>query len=297
MVHGSRDTVNHICRDPYIRAVQFVGSNQGGEYVYAEATKHGKRVTANMGAKNHGVIMPDANKEDCLNALVGASQGASGQRCMSLSTVIMVGESKKWIPELVEKTRGLLVDIGSNPETMVGPMVSKSLQERVLGHIQSAKDQGADVILDGSGFKHKKYPNGNWVGPTIIDNVTTDMTCYKEEIFGPVLIILRADNLDQALEIINKNQWGNGTAIFTKSGSIARKFQNEVSCGQIGINVPIPVPLPMFSFTGNKASIRGDLNFYGKAGMQFCTEWKTITSRWNRNDTASALTTAMPTLD
>jgi len=146
LVNGSRDTVNHICRDPHIRAVSFVGSNQGGEYIHAESTKHGKRCQANLGAKNHGVIMPDANKEDALNALVGASQGASGQRCMALSTVVFVGESSSWIPELVEKTRTLVVDVGTNPEASIGPMVSKELQQRVLGHIQGAKDQGAKVI-------------------------------------------------------------------------------------------------------------------------------------------------------
>lgn len=296
MVHGGRDTVNHMIEDPSIRAISFVGSNQGGEYIYQEATKRGKRVQANLGAKNHGIIMPDANKEDALNALVGATMGASGQRCMALATVIMVGDSSEWVPDLVEKAKSLVVDIGIAEKVDIGPMVTKELQQRVLGHIQSAKDEGATVVLDGSTFVHPKYPNGNWVGPTVIDNVTTDMTCYKEEIFGPVLIILRAKTLDEAMEISNSNPWGNGAAIFTRSGAIARRFQNEIQAGQIGINVPIPVPLPMFSFSGNKASIRGDLNFMGKAGVNFVTEWKTITSRWNRKDEARALSTAMPTL-
>jgi len=297
MVHGGRDTVNNICRDPTIRAISFVGSNQGGEYIFAEGTKHGKRVQANMGAKNHGVIMPDANKEDCLNAMVGASMGASGQRCMALSTVVMVGDTHKWIPDLVEKVRGLKVGDGKLPDTDVGPMTHKGLQQNVLRLIQSAKDEGASIVLDGSGFVHPQYPEGNWVGPTVIDNVTTDMTVYKEEVFGPVLVILRAKDLTEALDIINNNQWGNGTAIFTRSGASARRFSNEVACGQIGINVPIPVPLPMFSFTGNKASIRGDLNFYGKAGVNFVTEWKTITSKWPKKDEARALDMGMPTMD
>jgi len=222
--------------------------------------------------------------------------GASGQRCMALSTVIMVGDSAEWLPDLVEKCKTLVVDDGTAERVDIGPVVTKELQQRILGHIQSAKDQGASVLLDGSTFRHPKYPDGNWVGPTIIDNVTTDMTVYKEEIFGPALIILRAKDLDEALAITNANPYGNGAAIFTRSGAIARRFQNEVQAGQIGINVPIPVPLPMFSFTGNKASIRGDLNLYGKAGVNFVTEWKTITSRWNRKDEARALSTAMPTL-
>jgi malonate-semialdehyde dehydrogenase (acetylating)/methylmalonate-semialdehyde dehydrogenase len=204
MVHGSRDTVNNICRDPTIRAISFVGSNQGGEYIFSEGTKHGKRVQANMGAKNHGVIMPDANKEDCLNALVGASMGASGQRCMALSTVVMVGDTHKWIPDLVDKIRTLKVDDGKLAHTDIGPMTHKGLQENVLRLIQTAKDEGATVSLDGSGFRHPVYPEGNWVGPTVVDNVTTDMTIYKEEVFGPVLVILRAKDLDEALHIINK---------------------------------------------------------------------------------------------
>eukprot|EP01147_Barroeca_monosierra_P002287 gene2287-5281_t len=297
IVHGSVDTVNFLCDDENVKAISFVGSDAAGTHIWNRGTKNGKRVQSNMGAKNHGVVLPDANKTATLNALVGAAFGAAGQRCMALSTAVLVGESASWSEELVDLARGLKVSAGDVPGTDVGPMISPEAKQRAFDLVESGVRQGARLLLDGRNVQVKGYPNGNWMGPTILDNVTTDMDCYKEEIFGPVLVCLKAETIDEAIEIVNKNRWGNGTAIFTNCGAAARKYTFEVEAGQVGINVPIPVPLPMFSFTGNKASFVGDLNFYGKAGVQFFTQLKTITSLW-RNSDADVLkaATVMPTM-
>uniref|UniRef100_A0A8D3E041 methylmalonate-semialdehyde dehydrogenase (CoA acylating) n=1 Tax=Scophthalmus maximus TaxID=52904 RepID=A0A8D3E041_SCOMX len=233
------------------------------------------------GAKNHGVVMPDANKENTINQLVGAAFGAAGQRCMALSTAIFVGESRKWLPELVERSKSLRVNAKTRVESL----------------IQSGVEEGAKLLLDGRNVKVKGYENGNFVGPTILGNVTPDMTCYREEIFGPVLVVLEADSLDKAISLINNNHYGNGTAIFTTNGATARKYTHEVDVGQIGVNVPIPVPLPMFSFTGSRGSFRGDTNFYGKQGIQFYTQIKTVTSQWKAEDaTVTSPAVTMPTM-
>lgn len=297
IIHGQHDAVNFICDHPAIKAISFVGSNQAGEHIYERGSKNGKRVQSNMGAKNHGVVMPDANKENTLNQLVGAAFGAAGQRCMALSTAILVGEARDWLPELVDRAKGLRVNAGDQPGADVGPLISPQAKLRVNSLIQSGVDEGAKVLLDGRNVKVKGYENGNFVGPTIISNVTPDMKCYKEEIFGPVLVVLEADSLDDAIKMINKNPYGNGTAIFTTNGAAARKYTHEVDVGQIGINVPIPVPLPMFSFTGSRGSFRGDTNFYGKQGIQFYTQIKTITSQWKAEDaTLKSPAVTMPTM-
>jgi malonate-semialdehyde dehydrogenase (acetylating)/methylmalonate-semialdehyde dehydrogenase len=284
VIHGTKPAVDFICRDPHIRAISFVGSDHVGQYIYEEGSKHGKRVQSNMGAKNHGVVLPDANKETTLNQLVGAAFGAAGQRCMALSTAVFVGEAQDWIPDLIERTEKLTVNAGHVPGTDVCPLISKDAKNRVERLIESGVKEGASCIVDGRGIDVPDYPNGNFVGPTILSNVTEDMECYREEIFGPVLVILNADSLDDATDLINRNRYGNGTAIFTNSGAAARKFTQKVECGQIGVNVPIPVPLPMFSFTGSRGSFRGDQNFYGKAGVQFYSQWKTVTTLWRAED-------------
>lgn len=284
VIHGTKPAVDFICTHPSIRAISFVGSDHVGQYIYEKGSEHGKRVQSNMGAKNHGVVLSDANKEMSLNQLVGAAFGAAGQRCMALSTAVFVGDSQKWIPELVERAKSLNVTAGDKEGVDLGPLISKSAKERVERLIQSGIDEGASCILDGRGITVPGYENGHFVGPTILTNVKPDMECYTEEIFGPVLVILNADTLDEAIDIINNNKYGNGTAIFTNSGAAARKFTQDVDVGQIGVNVPIPVPLPMFSFTGSRGSFRGDMNFYGKAGIQFYTQWKTVTSLWRAED-------------
>lgn len=296
IIHGGHDAVNFICDAPQVRAISFVGGNRAGEHIFDRATKNGKRVQANMGAKNHGVVMPDADKEHAINSLVGSAMGACGQRCMALSTAVFVGDARKWIPEVAERAAKLKAGAGkTNPD--LGPMISKAARDRAVSLIDSAQKEGAKIILDG---RNKPAPAGleagYWLHPTVISDVTTSMTCYKEEIFGPVSVIMSVDSLDAAIELINSNPNGNGTAIFTSSGAAARKFQHEVDVGQVGINVPIPVPLPFFSFTGSRASIRGDLHFYGKQGVQFYTQTKTITSNWNPSFVNTGATVNMPIL-
>lgn len=293
VVHGSVDCVNFLCDAEPIKGISFVGSNQAGEYIHARGSQNGKRVQANLGAKNHATIMPDADKDSVLNALCGAAFGAAGQRCMALSTAIFVGSSAKWIEELGEKAATMQVNVGSHPEAALGPVISKESKARILKLIQSGVDQGATLILDGRGIEVPGYPNGNFVNPTILSDVTAEMECYTEEIFGPVLVCVKVDSLEEAIAFTNNNQYGNGCAIFTKSGAAARKFQHEIDVGQVGINVPIPVPLPMFSFTGSRASHRGPGHFYGKEGVNFFTQIKTITSKWDEK-TVTGIQAAMP---
>jgi malonate-semialdehyde dehydrogenase (acetylating)/methylmalonate-semialdehyde dehydrogenase len=284
VIHGQHAAVDYICENPDIRANSFVGSDQAGTYIYERGSKNGKRVQSNMGAKNHGVIMPDANKESTLNQLTAAAFGAAGQRCMALTTAVFVGEARKWLPDLVEKARKLKVNAGWLPDTDIGPLISPQSKKRVLGLIDSAKKEGAKVPLDGSNCVVAGFENGNFIGPTVIAGVKPNMRCYKEEIFGPVLCVLETDTLDEAIQMINDNPYGNGTAIFTSNGATARRFTQQIDVGQIGINVPIPVPLPMFSFTGSRGSFRGDQNFYGKAGLNFYTQLKTVTQFWRSED-------------
>eukprot|EP00262_Sarcandra_glabra_P017275 TRINITY_DN5863_c0_g1_i1.p1 TRINITY_DN5863_c0_g1~~TRINITY_DN5863_c0_g1_i1.p1 ORF type:complete len:538 (+),score=96.77 TRINITY_DN5863_c0_g1_i1:39-1652(+) len=294
IVHGTNTVVNNICDDDDIKAISFVGSNAAGMHIYARAAAKGKRIQSNMGAKNHAVIMPDASMDATLNALVAAGFGAAGQRCMALSTAVFVGGSKSWEEGLIERAKALKVNAGTEPGTDLGPVISKQAKDRILRLIQSGTKSGARLVLDGRNIVVSGYEDGNFVGPTILSDVTSNMECYKEEIFGPVLLCMQADTLDEAIDILNKNKYGNGASIFTTSGVAARKFQNEIEAGQVGINVPIPVPLPFFSFTGSKASFAGDLNFYGKAGVQFYTQIKTVTQQW-KDLPSQGVSLAMPT--
>lgn len=299
VIHGAHDTVNFILDEPSIKAVSFVGGNKAGEYIYSRASANGKRVQANLGAKNHAAVLPDCNKNQFLNAVTGAAFGAAGQRCMALSTLVMVGETKEWLPELAERAKALKVDGGFEDGADLGPVISPQSKERIESLIAGAEKEGAKILLDGRGFKPSKYPNGNFIAPTIITDVTTDMTCYKQEIFGPVLVCLNVETLDEAIELINKNEYGNGAAIFTRSGATAETFRRKVEPGQIGINVPIPVPLPMFSFTGNKKSVAGGgaNTFYGRPGINFYTQQKTVTALWQSADAvATKASVNMPTL-
>ncbi|WOH04874.1 hypothetical protein DCAR_0624286 [Daucus carota subsp. sativus] len=295
IVHGTNDIVNAICDDDDIRAISFVGSNTAGMHIYSRASAKGKRVQSNMGAKNHGIVMPDANVDATLNALVAAGFGAAGQRCMALSTVVFVGDSKEWEDKLVERARTLKVNVGTDPGADLGPVISKQAKERILNLVEDGVKSGANLLLDGRNIKVPGYEQGNFIGPTILSGVTADMECYKEEIFGPVLLCMQADSLEEAISIVNRNKYGNGAAIFTQSGVAARKFQTDIEAGQVGINVPIPVPLPFFSFTGSKASFAGDLNFYGKAGVNFYTQIKTVTQQWKDLPSGSGVSLAMPT--
>lgn len=280
VIHGSKKVVNALLDHPMVRAVSFVGSPRAGQEIFTKGTAQGKRVQALLGAKNHGVVMPDANKEKTLNAIVGAAFGASGQRCMALPVAIFVGESKKWIPELIEKAKKLKVGPGLDPTSDLGPLISAEAKQRVLSLFESALQEGAELLLDGREISIPGHEKGNFVGPTIFSKVARKMQIYEEEIFGPALLLFESTSLDHAISIINSNPYGNGSAIFTESGHHARHFQHFVDTGQVGINIPIPVPLPFFSFTGSRGSIRGDLHAYGKHAVRFYTQTKTITSRW-----------------
>ena len=280
VIHGGKEAVDALCTHEHVKAISFVGSTAVGTHVYTLASQHGKRVQSMMGAKNHAVVLPDANKEQTLNALAGAGFGAAGQRCMATSVVVLVGASQQWLPELVEKAKTLKVNAGTEAGTDIGPVVSKSAKERVLSLIGKGVEEGATLELDGRNVKVPGYEQGNFIGPTIFSNVTTEMTIYTTEIFGPVLVVLSVPTLDDAIALVNRNPFGNGVGLFTQSGAAARKFQSEIDIGQVGINIPIPVPVPYFSFTGSRGSKLGDLGPYGKQVVQFYTQTKTVTARW-----------------
>ena len=287
VIHGGEEVVNAICDHPDIKAISFVGSTKVGTHVYNRASLAGKRVQCMMGAKNHAIVLPDANKEQTLNALAGAAFGAAGQRCMAVSVAVLVGEAQKWIPDLVAKARSLKISGGTEAGTDVGPVVSCAALSRVENLIERGIADGAKLELDGRKPQIAGYENGNFVAPTIFSGVKPGMSVYEQEIFGPVLALVAASSLDEAIELINANPNGNGTAIFTQSGAAARKFQEDIDVGQVGINVPIPVPVPLFSFTGSRGSKLGDLGPYGKQVVLFYTQTKTITARWFDDDSVS----------
>jgi malonate-semialdehyde dehydrogenase (acetylating)/methylmalonate-semialdehyde dehydrogenase len=280
VVHGGEDVVNAICDHLQIKAVSFVGSTRVGTHVYHRASQAGKRVQCMMGAKNHAVVLPDAHREQTLNAMVGAAFGAAGQRCMAASTAVLVGAAREWLPDLVARAKTLKVNAGSEAGTDVGPVISCAARDRVHALIDAGVAEGATLELDGRDCRVPGYEQGNFVGPTIFSGVRPGMRIYDEEIFGPVLVVLTVDTLDEAIALVNANPNGNGTALFTGSGAAARRFQEDIDVGQVGINVPIPVPVPLFSFTGSRASKLGDLGPYGKQAVMFYTQTKTVTSRW-----------------
>ena len=294
VVHGGEDVVNALCDHTDIRAVSFVGSTRVGTLVHDRATKAGKRVQCMMGAKNHAVVLPDAHKEQTLNALVGAAFGAAGQRCMAVSVAVLVGAARDWLPELIEKAKGLSVGAGDSATTDVGPLISCAARDRVEQLIARGIEDGATLALDGrlpplSG----QLKEGNFVGPTVFSGVKSGMSIYEQEVFGPVLCVAEAATLDEAIAMINANPNGNGTALFTQSGAAARRFEDEIDVGQVGINVPIPVPVPLFSFTGSRASKLGDLGPYGKQVVLFYTQTKTVTARWFDDASAGGVNTTI----
>ncbi|MBS4698456.1 CoA-acylating methylmalonate-semialdehyde dehydrogenase [Aeromonas media] len=284
VVHGGAEQVDALLAHPDVKAVSFVGSARVGAHVYRTATEHLKRAQCFVGAKNHMVIMPDANKAQVLSNLVGAGVGAAGQRCMAISVAVFVGSARDWIPDLAAEFAKVKPGVWHDPEAAYGPLISPEAKVRVEGLIEAGMAEGAQCLLDGRFCDVPGYPVGNWVGPTLFRGVTPEMRIYKEEIFGPVLACLEVESLDEALALINDNPYGNGTSIFTGCGAAARKFRHEVAVGQVGINVPIPVPLPFFSFTGWRGSFYGDLHAYGKQAVRFYTETKTVTERWFDED-------------
>jgi len=242
IVHGSKDVVDKICDDPTIQSISFVGSTSVGEYIHGRGTSHGKRVQANLGAKNHAIVLPDSDREATVKSIVGAAFGAAGQRCMALSVVIFVGDStREWLDDVVNEAKKLKVGVGWEKGVDVGPLISPDSKSRCCDIIQQSIQQGATLSLDGRDVTVPNYPQGNFVAPTILSNITPTNICYTEEIFGPVLSCLFVDTMEEAIDIINSNPFGNGTSIFTQSGACARKFVQDVDVGQVGVNVPIPV--------------------------------------------------------
>lgn len=284
VVHGGKEQVDVLLTDPAIKAVSFVGSVPVGRYIYETGTRNMKRVQSFAGAKNHMVILPDADKNQVVKALVGASVGAAGQRCMAISVAVFVGEAQEWIPEVKEALAAVRPGAWNDKEASYGPIISKQAKQRVESLITRGEEEGAKLMLDGRNCTVDGLPDGNWVGPTLFAGVKPDMDIYKEEIFGPVLSCMEVDTLEDAINLVNDSPYGNGTSIFTSSGGAARRYQHEIEVGQVGINVPIPVPLPFFSFTGWKGSFYGDQHAYGKQAVKFYTETKTITCRWFSSD-------------
>jgi len=296
VVHGDKEAVDAILHHPEVQAVSFVGSTPIAKYIYATAAANGKRVQALGGAKNHAVVLPDANVDFAVDALMGAAYGSAGERCMAISAVVAVGTAgDPLVAKLREKARQLRIG-PSNAEGMdMGPLVTSQHRDRVVGYIESGIREGATLVLDGRGLNIPGYEAGFFLGPTLFDHVTPDMSIYRDEIFGPVLVVLRVNTFDEAIALVNRNPYGNGTAIFTSSGAAARRFEDEIEVGMVGVNVAIPVPMAFFSFGGWKQSLFGDLHVYGMEGVFFYTRTKSITARWPKSDASSA-GFMMPTL-
>ncbi|AKR57642.1 methylmalonate-semialdehyde dehydrogenase [Devosia sp. H5989] len=282
VVHGDKEAVDHILDHPDIKAVSFVGSTPIAEYVYQRGTKAGKRVQALGGAKNHMIILPDADMDQAADALMGAGYGSAGERCMAISVAVPVGEktADALVAKLKPRVEALKIGPATDKDAQMGPIVSKMQRDKIVGYIDSGVEQGAELVVDGRGFRLQGYENGFFVGGTLFDHVKPDMKIYREEIFGPVLSVVRANSYQDAVDLIHGHEYANGTAIFTRDGDAAREFADKIEVGMVGINVPIPVPVAYHSFGGWKRSLFGDHSIYGPEGVHFYTRLKTVTTRW-----------------
>ena len=282
VINGDKACVDAILTHPDIRAVSFVGSSDIAHYVYATGTAHGKRVQAMGGAKNHGIVLPDADFDQAVNDIVGAAYGSAGERCMALPVAVAVGKgtAEKLLDRLVPQIESLRVGISTDPEANYGPVVTAAHRERIERYIQMGVDEGAELVMDGRGFELQGYERGFFIGPTLFDRVTPDMQSYRDEIFGPVLQVMRTETVEEAVRLPSEHQYGNGVAIFTRNGQAAREFAKRVNVGMVGINVPIPVPVAYHTFGGWKRSAFGDTNQHGAEGVRFYTRIKTVTQRW-----------------
>ena len=281
VVNGDKEAVDTLLTDPSVAAVSFVGSTPIAEYIFQTAGAHGKRVQALGGAKNHMVVLPDADLTQAADALTGAAYGSAGERCMAISVAVAVGKVAEPLIERMEaKTRSLKVGPGTDPEAEMGPLVTKQHLEKVRAYIDQGVKEGAKLVVDGRNMRLQGYESGFFIGGCLFDDVKPQMKIYKEEIFGPVLSVVRAPDFDSALDLVNKHEFGNGTAIFTRDGDAAREFASRVQIGMVGVNVPIPVPMAFHSFGGWKRSLFGDSNMHGTEGVRFYTHLKTVTSRW-----------------
>lgn len=296
VVNGDKEAVDVLLTDPLVKAISFVGSTPIAEYIYTTANAHGKRCQALGGAKNHAIVMPDADMDNAVNQLLGAAFGSSGERCMALSVAVAVGDAAG--DALVEKMQkamtGLSVGAYDESSNDFGPVITCQHKDKVVGYIDSAEQQGAKIVVDGRYPKVQGYENGFFVGATLIDGVTTEMDSYKAEIFGPVLQVIRVDTMQQAMQLIDDHEYGNGTCIFTRDGEAARYFSDNIQVGMVGINVPLPVPVAYHSFGGWKRSLFGDLHAYGPDGVRFYTKRKTITQRWPSSGVREGVSFAFP---
>jgi malonate-semialdehyde dehydrogenase (acetylating) / methylmalonate-semialdehyde dehydrogenase len=281
VVHGDKVAVDALLDHPDVAAVSFVGSTPIARYVHQRAATNGKRVQALGGAKNHAVVMPDADLDFAADHLIAAGYGSAGQRCMAISAVVAVGSAgDALIARLRERTASIRVGAGTDEASEMGPVVTPEARERIVGYVERGAAAGAELVVDGRGITVDGYEDGFFVGPTLFDRVGTEMDIYTDEIFGPVLVVIRVGSLDEAIDLVNRNPYGNGTAIFTGSGKAAQRFQRRIQVGMIGINVPIPVPMAFYSFGGWKDSLFGDTHIHGPEGVRFYTRAKAITSRW-----------------
>ena len=281
VVHGDKTAVDALLQDARVSAVSFVGSTPIAEYVYRTGAATGKRVQALGGAKNHLVVMPDADLDQAVDALTGAAYGSAGERCMAISVGVAVGAiADKLVEKLAGRAKTLIVNTGTDDKAEMGPLVTRQHRDKVAGYIARGEQEGAKLVVDGRGLKVPGHENGFFLGGCLFDHVKPDMVIYKEEIFGPVLAIVRVPNFESALELINRHEFGNGVSIFTRDGDCAREFSNRVQIGMVGVNVPIPVPMAFHSFGGWKRSMFGDHAMYGSEGVRFYTHLKTVTSRW-----------------
>jgi malonate-semialdehyde dehydrogenase (acetylating)/methylmalonate-semialdehyde dehydrogenase len=281
VVHGDKEAVDGILMHPGIAAVSFVGSTPVARYIYETGTSHGKRVQALGGAKNHAVVLPDADLDLAADGLVSAAYGSAGQRCMAVSVAVTVGDvADPLIGKIRERIDALKIGPGSDPSSDMGPLVSERHHDKVAELVDSGVEEGAELVVDGRDLVVEGHEGGYFLGPCVFDNVRPGMRIYDEEIFGPVLVVVRADSYPEAVGLLNENPYGNGAAIFTRDGGAARRFEQEATAGMIGINVPIPVPMAYHSFGGWKASLFGDLHMHGPDGVRFYTKGKVVTTRW-----------------
>jgi len=295
VVHGDKEAVDSLLHHPDVKAISFVGSTPIAQYIYETCAKNGKRVQALGGAKNHAVVLPDADLDFAADALVGAGYGSAGERCMAISVVVAVGGvGDALVAKVKEKALKIEVGPGNKAGVEMGPLVTKQHRDKVKSYIDAGEKEGAKLVMDGRGKVVPGYENGFYLGTTLFDNVKTDMSIYKDEIFGPVLSVLRVDTLEDAIKLVNSCPYANGTAIFTASGGAARRFETEIEVGMVGVNVPIPVPMAFFSFGGWKASLFGDYSVHGMDGVRFYTRPKVVTTRWTTTEVGPRLN--MPTL-
>jgi malonate-semialdehyde dehydrogenase (acetylating)/methylmalonate-semialdehyde dehydrogenase len=282
VVNGDKEAVDTLLTDPRVRAIGFVGSSGIAEYIFATGTAHGKRVQCFGGAKNHMIVMPDADMDQAVDALIGAGYGSAGERCMAVSVAVPVGKktADTLVQKLIPRVEGLKIGPASDPQVDYGPMVTRELLNKVKGYIEGGIKEGAKLLVDGRNFRLQGYENGNFMGGCLFDEVKPHMRIYKEEIFGPVLSVVRAKDYEEALRLPSEHEYGNGVAIFTRDGDTARDFTSRVQVGMVGINFAIPVPLSYYTFGGWKRSGFGDLNQHGPDAVRFYTKTKTVTARW-----------------